>query len=244
MGDVLGGITGVIGGIIGNSDRDKATQAWQQAISNYSNINPNVNVNTQISGDPQTQALQQQALTQALQRARAGGLNAVDLARINQIRGSQQQTARAGQAAAMNDARAQGTAQGNTGILSALVANQGAADRASDEGMQAAALGQQSQIASNEAAAGQAGNLRQQNIGVETGNVTRAQDQANQNKYNEFLKAQGQMAGTAGEAGQYNANAQNTAAQWRGAGQAVGSIWDNTFGKKGLMGIGSGGGGG
>lgn len=224
MGDFLGGITGAIGGLFGNSDRDRATQAWQNAIGNFQGINPNVQTQTQITGDPRTQAIQQQVLQQALQRARAGGLNAIDQGRIADIRNNQEQTARAGQAAAMQNAQAQGTSQGNTGILGALVANQGAADRAQQEGMQAAALGQQSQIASNEQAAGQAGQLRGQNIGVETGNVERGMQQANQNKSNEFEKAFGQLKGTAGLAGQYNDNAANTAAQWRGAGQALGGL--------------------
>jgi len=228
MGDVLGGIGGAIGGIIGNSDRDKATAALQQALANYQNINPNVNVNTNVTGDTATQAIQNQLLQQTLARARAGGLNASDIANVQNILGTGQQVAAQGQAAAMDQARQQGTAQGNSGILGSIMAAQQGANAINQAGVNAAGLANQAAIGNTTSGAEQAGALRGQNIGVETGNVNRGMALAEQNKMNEFNRAQGIENASRPLASQYGSNAQNTAAQWQGMGEGIGSIWDQS----------------
>jgi hypothetical protein len=240
MGDLLGGITGTIGGIIGNSDRDRATKGYQDMLNSWKGLNPNVAAPDIAQGDPRTQAIQNQVLQQALQRARAGGLNAVDMGRLNAIRSNQAQQTKAGQAAAMSEAQQRGVANGNTGIMGAMMAGQAAADQGANQAMQAGAIGQESQNQANQQAAQQAGGLRGQNIGVEQGNIQRKMQQANQNKMNEYGQLQGESGVQSDLSQQQIGNAQNTANQWRGAGQAVGSIWDDTFGKNGLMGMGKG----
>lgn len=223
MGDVLGGIGGAIGGLFGQGDRDKATAVMQQALQNYSNINPNVNVNTQISGDPRTAAAQQQLLQQTMARARAGGLNASDIANVNNILGTSQAAARQAQAGAMDQARQQGTAQGNSGILGALVAGQNAANQGANQGINAAGIANQAAIANNQMGAQQAGALRGQNIGVEEGNVGRGMQLAESNKQNEYEKAAGQAGASQGLANAYIGNAQNTAAMGQGFGSGLGA---------------------
>lgn len=224
MGDLISGIGSFAGGMVGEGKDEEAQRKYQTMIQQYAGLNPNVAMPQQAQGDPQNQAIQNQMLQQALQRARAGGLNAIDVGRLNDIRNSQAQQTRAEQAAALSDAQQRGATQGNTGILGALMAGQNAANTGANQAMQAGAIGQESQNQANAQAAGQAGAQRQQNIGVEQGNINRNMYQANQNKQNEFERLGGEAALVPGEAGQLNQQARDWSNIGAGAGKTLGSL--------------------
>ena len=131
MGDLFGAIADVIGTGAKVGLGEQAAGEFNDPKAAYQSLNPNLAMPDVAQGDPATQMQQRLLLQSAMDRMRAGGLNAADLGRLGAIRSQTGQMARAGQAAAMSDAQQRGALQGNSGILGSTVAGQAAAARRS-----------------------------------------------------------------------------------------------------------------
>jgi len=100
-----------------------------------------------INLDPRAREAQMGALSQLSDIVNAGGLTATDQSRIRDIQDRMETERRGAEGAIMENARERGVGGSNLEIVNRLMANQGAATRASSEGMDAAAQAEQAKLA-------------------------------------------------------------------------------------------------
>ena len=182
---LLGDIGGYLSG--GTDESDQRLAALQQQIgalpTTYSPENYDTSllspVNYQIpdalkaqlvSDDPQTKAQAEQALGQIQNRA-SGVISATEQNGFDQARRMADQQAHGQSEAIMRDAMSRGTGTGGNALALQAIAAQAAADRASQSGLQTAQDMAQTQQQANAAQLQGAGQLRGQDIGLNTTNA-------------------------------------------------------------------------
>lgn len=114
------------------------------------------------STDPAARAAQMEALGQLQAKYHAGGLDAIDRARVGDIQSGVNQTAAVQRGAVQEDARHRGVYSSGNALVDAQVAGQGSAMRGEQQGRDAAALAEQARTGAITGAAGVAGNIRGQ----------------------------------------------------------------------------------
>ena len=100
-----------------------------------------------INLDPRAREAQLGALSELSDIVDAGGMTDTTKARLRQITDQMETERRGAEGAIMENARERGVAGSNLEIVNRLMANQGAATRASAEGMDAAAAAEQAKLA-------------------------------------------------------------------------------------------------
>jgi len=199
-----------------------------------------------VNADPEAVGLQRQALMQMMQRSRMGGFNPEDQARMNdavmQSRGEEQ----AQRQAVMSNAQQRGVAGSGMEMAQQMMAQQGAANRASTQGANIAASANRAALEALKASGGMASQYRQQGVkeaqdrarahdDISRFNVANAQS-TNQRNTDRALSAQkdrfgmevGKTQGIANAGvGQANNSIQSgnqTAAMWANGGAAAGDL--------------------
>ena len=99
-----------------------------------------------INLDPRAREAQMGALSELSDIVSAGGLTPTDLARVRDITDRMETERRGAEGAIMENARERGVAGSNLEIVNRLMANQGAATRANQEGLDTAAMAQQAKL--------------------------------------------------------------------------------------------------
>lgn len=167
----------------------------------------NSNAFNNIKTDPSLVGAQKQALQQLQNTASAGGLDAIDKSKLQDIRDQQEQENRSDSEAILANARARGMGNSNLTAVQRLIANQGSTDRASKAGTDVAAQSQARALAALQSAGQLAGNMQSGEYAAEKDKAIsqNAIDQfnaANRTDTNKFnvannLSAQGANVGNA-----------------------------------------------
>lgn len=114
-----------------------------------------------IVSSPEFAAAQQTALTQLQQIGSEGGLTPLDRAKLQDIRNEQNTTNRGQEQAIMQNARERGIGGSGLEMASRLQAQQSAADRASQQGTDVAALAQQRALDAIQSAGAMGGQMQE-----------------------------------------------------------------------------------
>jgi len=183
FGDLLGGVGGAIGGLLGDrageEERRRAMANLSAIRSLYEGINPYVQagfeqtynlgpsamegVASQV--DPTLRSTQLAALRDLMGVAEAGGFDAQSRAQLAQAQASAAQQQRAQQGALRQDFAGRGMAGGGSELALRAAAQQQAANANSMAGVQAAADARSRALASLQAGAGLAGQVRSADYG-------------------------------------------------------------------------------
>lgn len=146
------------------------------------------NAFNEIATNPAYTAAQEKALGQLQQIGEEGGLTALDRAKIQDIQDELNTTERGRQEALMQNARERGVGGSGLEMASRLASEQSAADRASRQGIDVAALAQQRALEAIQGAGQLGGQVREQQFGEQAQKATaqNAIDAANANVLNQF----------------------------------------------------------
>lgn len=177
-------------------------EAAQQGSSKFSDI----------ALDPRFAEAQMQALSGVQDIAQSGGLTAEDLANLSRVQSDVGRADRGRREAIQDRMRRTGMTGSGMDLLAQLQSGQAATDRASQAGLDIAAMGQSRQRQALLDQANLAGGMRQQSYG-EQSDAARAQDAIE--RFNVMNQQQAQAANQAAQnqAAQFGAQAQNQAAQ-------------------------------
>lgn len=204
---------GIISDLFGGGDKgfDAARQANEQnrglydqiALPNYQEWNPELyspesSQYTLVSDDPVTKSAQLSALEKMSGLADTG-LSDADMAGYTKAANQASQIARSGNAAALNNAQARGVGGSGLEFIMREQANQDAAQRAQDAGLQVAADSAKQKALYNQAFLQGTSNMRDQDYRT---------NQANSSIINNFNQANTNARNTAS---QYNATQKNDA---------------------------------
>lgn len=215
--DLGSGIGGTIGSYLAwqdtQSDRDGAARMDNEATEQFRHLHPEIaaqeaqaqqagpSAYANIHVDPQTRAMQLEALGQLRQTYQAGGMDAQARADTYAAQQQANQNATAQQANVRNQMAQRGLASSGANFAAQRQAAQSAANQASMAGMQALANGQQRQMGALTAGAGLAGQVR-------AGDYGQAADRAGaQDAISRF------NAGLSTQNSQFNANQRQNAQQ-------------------------------
>ena len=222
---------GAIGAASSASDRDQAKKMQLDALQNFSGINTpeleqmklalqqyqsagqldprmvqaisqDPSLMGGIKTDPRLQQAQMQSLG-SLQELSQGGLRPQDIAALNQVRAQSNQQANAATQAALQQMQARGQSGSGDTLAAALIASQGAANRAQQGGLDIG--GQAAQGALQ--AISQAGNMASGMQGQQFGQ--QAQQASAQDVINRFNAQNSQQVNAANVAAQNQAQSQN-----------------------------------
>lgn len=152
-----------------------------------------------ITSSPEFAAAQQSALTQLQQIGSEGGMTPIDRAKLQDITDEQNTTARGRTEAVMQNARERGIGGSGLEMASRLQGEQSAADRASRQGTDVAAMAQQRALDAIQGAGEMGGRMQEAEFNRE---ATKAQSQNAIDAANTAMMNQGRM---------YNTSAANTA---------------------------------
>ena len=185
---------GLFTSLFGSSGSDKADKLRQQAIDAFGAIKTpelsalqvqldkyvqagkitpeeaeatllNSNAFNSIKTDPSLVGAQKQALQQLQDTANEGGLTAIDKSRLQDITDRQNQEARSGNEAIMQNAQARGVGSSDLSTVNQLINSQSAADRASRAGTDVAAQAQARALQALQAAGQLGGQMEAQQFG-------------------------------------------------------------------------------
>lgn len=224
-------VGGVVGNLTSKGDRDKATELQLQALQNIQNVNaPDINslklalekyqsagkltpemeqtINQEASGmgkiqnDPRLVNAQMQALDK-LQSIGSSGLRPQDMQALNQIRNSVAQEANSRDQSILQNMQARGVGGAGAELASRLSSSQGAANRASGEGLNIASMASQNALQSIINSGQLGGQLRAQGFNEE------AQKANAQDIINHYNAMNAQKVQTANVAAKNQAQAQN-----------------------------------
>ena len=135
LGDVFGDIGGIVGSFTGGGDRDEALRRMEQAQKTYEDLHPTITSqaigNAYMSADPATRAAQMDALSTLQAKYRAGGLDAIDQARLNDISNQVNRNAQVQRAAVADQAARMGMAGSGHSLVQQMVGGQAAANAGS-----------------------------------------------------------------------------------------------------------------
>lgn len=178
----------------------------------------NSNAFNDIRTDPSLMGAQKQALQQLQDTANAGGLDAIDKSKLQDITDTQNQENKSANEAILANARARGMGNSNLTAVSRLIAEQGAADRAAKSGTDVAAQAQARALAALQAAGQLGGSMEAQQYGeqAQKAQAQNAIDQfnaANKTDLSKFNVANNLSAQGANVANAQNVENANTATQ-------------------------------
>lgn len=155
------GLDDIIGGIEGGSGADAQMYA-QQGRDYLGAANVESGPSAFATTDPAARAAQLEALGELQAKYHAGGLDAIDRARLGDIQAGVNQTAATGRAAVQQDAQRRGLYNSGNALVAQQVAGQGAATAGEQQGRDAASLAEQARTGAITNAAGVAGAVRGQ----------------------------------------------------------------------------------
>ena len=236
MGDMFASLANMGGQAMKTNQAEQALGYTQQGLNAYNNLNPNVQMPSNVQADQGTLANQNAILSNIMGKIRQGGLNASDLANIQATQGRTNQMNNQGIQAGLEQAKMQGGGAngGQSGILASLMGGQQGANNANQQGYQTSAMGLQNQNNLSALGGQQAGNLQDQLTNIATGNVTRQQQQRQSNEQNAAQRAGGITnagAAAANAANGVGTNQANLAGTAGVTGQGIlNSNWSNYFG--------------
>lgn len=172
VGAAVAAVAGLIGNLVANGQRAEAEAVRRRAMEQYNIQLPDIdaihaqevkgNAFDEIQGDPRLREAQLGALSEVEDIAAAGGLRQQDKARIAEIRSASNQQERGAREALVQSANARGLG-GSSSELQALLANQqGAAERASQQGMDVSAQAEMAALDAIEQQAQMSGAIRGQ----------------------------------------------------------------------------------
>lgn len=237
FGDVLGGVGGFVGDLLGQDDRDRAAGYLDKARQGFEGIDPTVESRALTSKfdavDPTTRAAELEALAEFRNRYKAGGLDAITRANLGDITATTNRASRTAQASVAQDAARRGIGNSATALMQQQLAGQDAANQGARAGEVLAANEQAGRDAALRGAVATAGQVRGEDY-------TRAAAQDAISRFNEATRVGAQQAtvgnklaragGVAGaygaQAGQANHQAQTTQRRYEGLGEAVGGVGD------------------
>lgn len=204
-----------------------------------------------LKSDPALAGLQKQSLEEMLRMGRSGGMTLEDKANLNDIRGRQARTMRAGEGRVREQMAARGIRGGGAELAMQLSGNQGAAQRASDEGLRVAADAQKRARDSILEGGRMAGSIRGQDFSEGTARASAADARSRYNTdarmraklYNNNLPQQdfdNRIAIARGRSGQlgnlsgfHSNQAAGTRASARGYGQSLANLPNGNSGGSG-----------
>lgn len=160
--DILSGPMSLADNIITGGAGNDAQKYAQQGRDYLGAANVESGPSAFATTDPATRAAQLEALGQLQAKYHAGGLDAIDRARLGDIQAGVNQTAATGRAAVQQDAQRRGLYNSGNALVSAQVAGQGAATAGAQQARDAAALAEQARTGAITNAAGVAGGIRGQ----------------------------------------------------------------------------------
>lgn len=220
-GDVFGGIGDVLGGIVGQGDRNEAAGYYDKERQGYEGLSPDIKYSN-IASDPESRAAQMDALAQLQNQYRQGGLDSIDKARLNDINTNTNQLAEQNRQAVAQHAMRMGNWNSGNALVSQQMAGQNAANLANNQGVNAAALGQQNRQAAVQGAgqlAGGIGDARDMINRFNAANQVQAQQLSFQNA---MARQNGISRGYENQADQANGQADYTRRVWEAGGSAIG----------------------
>lgn len=263
IGTVVGAGVGIAGGIIAQllaaGDREQALRILQKARDEYGELSaPTLekvaaqelgpSAYASIKQDPALRAEQMQGLDAFKQMEASGGLTLEDQSALNKVQTSSAQSEAAGRNAIANDFAARGQLGSAAQLGMALTAQQGAANRTSQAGMDTAADAQKRYFQAKLAGSKLAGDISQQDyqrqsdaaraadmIAAHNASArTHAADQNNANLQTEFGdrlglasgRAQGDRALSDYFTGNANRTQSTVAGEGAAAGQAIAGVGD------------------
>lgn len=249
---------GIIGELMSGKDKEEQRRLMQKALEQYGSIDVPALEKVlaeemgpgQMEGltsDPALKQTQTDALNELMRLSKSGGLNLEDKSALNSIRSNAATQAQRGIGGIRENMAARGISGGGQELAMSLSANQGAAQRASKEGLDVAAQAQKRALDSLMAGGRMAGEMRGQDFG-ERSKAAEAADLRNRYntdartsaaRYNASLpsqrfgmqmqKANGMAGALGAQAGQAGQNAQSTRDLYGGLGSAAhgaGSAYD------------------
>ena len=238
-GDLLGGLGGALGGALGDlfggGNREEQERLLREITQGYANIDPRLKASLEevvsqggtefdkVSLDPATRDAQMRALSSLMETGLSGGMDATSRARVAGFQNANAAAESASRAALMQQAQSRGVAGSGLEYAAQLQNQQGAAQRNSQAGMDAAADAQQRALQALAQGGVLAGNVRGQDYqqqsdraraqdiinahnaanrqGVYSRNADRTQSAAGQTIQNQFARQDGIAQGKRGEAG-------------------------------------------
>lgn len=141
---ILGDLTGGIAGLFSDDGSDDAAQFYKNLVDQYGKLNPNINAQQTFADSP-TRSAQLSALSELENQYRQGGLDPIAKSQVAQANTSTDRNAQALSNSIVGQARAQGNAGSGVTRSLQMQAGQDQAQRASEQGMEAAAGAQQRQ---------------------------------------------------------------------------------------------------
>lgn len=156
--DLMGGVDDALTGGAGGMAQKYAQQGRDYLGATNVEAGPSAFAST----DPNARAAQMEALGELQAKFHAGGLDAIDRARLGDIQEGVATSARTAGAGAEEDARHRGLYNSGNALVAQQVAGQGAATLGEKQGRDAAALAEQARMGAITGAAGVASGVRGQ----------------------------------------------------------------------------------
>lgn len=142
-----------------------------------------------IETDPRLKQAQYNALSELENISSSGGLTAKDKAQLYEIQSQQAQAERGSREAALQQLQQRGIGSGGSAVTAAMMANQAAAQKASQQGMDVAAMAQDRALNAMMQAGQLGGSIREQEYGEKSA-AAKAQDAINQFNISNRIGAQ------------------------------------------------------
>lgn len=233
---ILGGIGDVAGYFAGQGDRQEGERDLERARKGYEDIDPNIAAqeagrsNFDNAGTASS-AAQNDILSQLRNKYNAGGLDALDRARLSEINQSTAQAGRGASEAAKDDAARRGMLNSASTLVAQQQAGQNAAQVGSNQGIQAAGMAEQARRAGMNQAGWMAGQMRSQDYEKAAAQDAIARFNASQRQGAEQATLHGKLARQGGIADIYgqqygakNASADRTQRLYGGIGRMAGGV--------------------
>jgi hypothetical protein len=164
---LLGGIGDIAGYFAGSGDRDEAMRDLEKSRKGWEDIDPNIAAQEAgrsyfDNAGAGSSAAQNDILSQLRNKYNAGGLDALDRARLSEINQSTAQAGRGASEAAKDDAARRGMLNSASTLVAQQQAGQNAAQIGSNQGVQAAGMAEGARRAAMNQAGWMAGQMRSQ----------------------------------------------------------------------------------
>ena len=211
---IVSGISNAEGWLTGRTERESRERIRQENMGLWDELTGGVPSRLYeeeqsdaalAAADPEAIAAQKHALSE-LQRMGAGHYSDIDRARQERALRRNAQQERSQREAALSRLQSQGMGQSGVSALAALQAQQGAANRSSDEAMNIEALAQQRALQAMQGAGGMAGQMRGQSFDERYRRGTamddwrrRNTDRRNQHQQQRFENQRSIVAGKTGQ---------------------------------------------
>jgi hypothetical protein len=223
LGDVLGGLGGFVGGIVGNAeagpDQEKARQQYEAMLAAWQALNPEAGQSAAASLDPATRNAQMDALGHLQNVYQQGGMTLQDRVAQEQAMQASAMQERAQRGAIEQQMAARGQGGGGAELAAKLMGAQTGAVASHMAGASSAAAAQQRALQAMLASGEAAGGIRSGDLAASNARDAMARFNAGAR----IAKTQG-LGGAYGQTGAYYAgDAQRIRNQDTGMGQGLGT---------------------